>query len=90
MSKVKKKSMSTHTHKCVSGAAKPAVMLVRLNGSTKILGSNAAAQYLGMRQQEFYRIVQNLLNPPPRVASYQRKVDAVKAAYPELFEGGAK
>lgn len=60
-------------------------MLVRLNGVTKILGSNAAAQYLGMRQQEFYRIVQNILNPPPRAAAYQRKVDAVKAAYPELF-----
>lgn len=82
--------MSAHTHKCVSEATKPAVMVVRLNGTTKILGSNAAAKYLGMRQQEFYRIVQNLLNPPPRVAAYQRKVDAVKAAYPELFEGGAK
>lgn len=85
MSRVKKIGMPPNTHKCVSRREKPAVMLVRLNGTTKILGSNAAAQYLGMRQQEFYRIVQNLLNPPPRVISYQRKVDAVKAAYPELF-----
>ena len=65
--------------------AKPAVMLVRLNGATKILGSSAAAKFLGMRQQEFYRIVQNLLNPPPRVVAYQRKVDAIKNNYPELF-----
>ena len=85
MSRVKKKGLPPDTHKCVHGREKPVVMLVCLNGTTKILGSNAAAQYLGMRQQEFYRIVQNILNPPPRVAAYQRKVEAVKNAYPELF-----
>ena len=90
MGRLKKKGTSALTHKCVSETAKPAVILVRLNGTTKILGSSAAAQYLGMRQQEFYRIVQNLLNPPPRVSAYQRKVDAVKNAYPELFAENSK
>ena len=86
MSRVKNLAAS-RTHKCVFKSKKPTVMVVRLNGVTKILGSNAAARYLGMKQQEFYRIVQNLLNPPPRVVSYQRKIDAVKNAYPELFSG---
>lgn len=72
------------THKCMS-SAKPSVVVVRIDGSIKILGSNAAARWLGMRQQEFYRIVHNILNPPPRVLSYKRKVDAVMNAYPELF-----
>ena len=87
MSNAKKNRIRPHTHKCVGA---PEVKIVRFGGTTRILGSNAAAQYLGMRQQEFYRIVQNLLNPPPLVVAYQRKVDAVKAAYPELFNEESK
>lgn len=95
MSKEKKEKTHGDTHLCVQAVGddgktgnvndKPAVAIVRFNGGIKILGSNAAAQWLGMRQQEFYRIVHNILEPPPRVVSYQRKVDAIKCAYPELF-----
>lgn len=63
----------------------PVTVDATINGRLIIGGTTAAAKYLGMRQQEFYRIVKNLLRPPKRVVSYQKKVDKVKAAYPELF-----
>lgn len=72
------------THKCMS-SAKPSVVVVRIDGSIKILGSSAAARWLGMRQQEFYRIVRNILNPPPRELSYKRKVETIMREYPELL-----
>lgn len=84
MSKSTKERIHMSTHKCVDNA-KPSVAIVRLNGSVKILGSNAAARWLGMKQQEFYRIVRNILNPPPRELSYKRKVGTIMREYPELF-----
>lgn len=56
-----------------------------MKSGVKIINTGAAARWLGMRQQEFYRIVHKLLFPPPRNAAYQAKVDRVVAAYPELF-----
>ena len=55
------------------------------NGSIKILGTSAAAEFLGMPQQEVYRIVRNILNPPPRVRAYMEKVRRIREAFPELF-----
>jgi len=70
--------------------AKPEMRVERLrNGSVKIFGTSAAAAYLEMPQQEIYRIVQNILNPPPRVRAYMEKVRRIKEAYPELFKGVA-
>ena len=81
--------MPTHTHKCMNRARppKPAVIIDSTVGGRLIIGNTtAAAKWLGMRQQDFYRIVKNILRPPKRVVAYQKKVNAVKAAYPELFE----
>lgn len=89
MSKAREKAMPTHTHKCMNRARppKPAVTIDSTVGGRLIIGNTtAAAKWLGMRQQDFYRIVKNILRPPKRVVAYQKKVDAVKAAYPELFE----
>ena len=81
--------MPTHTHKCMNRARppKPVVTIDSTIGGRLIIGNTtAAAKWLGMRQQDFYRIVKNILRPPKRVVAYQKKVDAVKAAYPELLE----
>ena len=66
--------------------ARPEMRVERMrNGSVKIFGTSAAAEFLGMPQQEIHRIVRNILNPPPRVRAYMEKVRRIKTAYPELF-----
>lgn len=65
---------------------KPEMRVERMrNGAVKVFNTTAAAEYLGMPQQEVHRIVRNILNPPPRVRAYMEKVRRVKEAYPELF-----
>ena len=67
-------------------SSRPEMRVERMrNGSVKILGTSAAAGYLGMPQQEVHRIVRNILNPPPRVRAYMEKVRRIREAYPELF-----
>ena len=66
---------------------KPEVFILRTKAKgVRIIGESAAARWLGMKQQEFDRIVRKLLFPPPRNTAYQAKVDRVVAAYPELFK----
>lgn len=66
---------------------KPEMRVERMrNGVVKVFNTTAAAEYLGMPQQEVHRIVRNLIDPPPRVRAYMEKVRRIKEAYPELFK----
>lgn len=77
----------SHKNRVTARPPKPAVTIDFTVGGRLIIGNTtAAAKWMGMRQQDFYRIVKNILRPPKRVVTYQKKIDAVKAAYPELFE----
>lgn len=87
VSQPQKPHRRSHKNRVTARPPKPAVTIDSTVGGRLIIGNTtAAAKWLGMRQQDFYRIVKNILRPPKRVVAYQKKVDAVKAAYPELFE----
>lgn len=82
---LKQKSAKENTHKCIKKGVKPKVLIFTEGRKRRIIGANAAAAWLGMRQQDFSRIVSKMLTPPPREVEYEKKKALIRDTYPELF-----
>lgn len=80
-----KKNKPKYTQVC-KDRCKPEVFLyTSKSGKRRIIGTNTAARWIGMRQQDFSRIVSRILNPSPREVAYERKKALIKESFPELF-----